>query len=209
MWASRSASKAMRTRVPPPACREKRISPRCSSTIFLTMARPRPVPRTPGRHIGLGQPLAVLGQPDAGVGKFDHQLIGLAVSQRSMRSPSGCCSPRLRRASIASTAFLTMLVSAWPSWRGRRPANLARSADRARMKFRDAQLRAGTVAARAMSWTILLAETPAWAFARSWRIRRPSAEGRQPGGRSCRSAAQRSRDPTHLGAIAPLQALGR
>ena len=46
MPASRSASKAMRTRVPPPALSRNAISPRCSSTIFLTIARPRPVPRT-------------------------------------------------------------------------------------------------------------------------------------------------------------------
>ena len=42
--ASLSASNAMRTWVPPPGRSRKAISPLCSSTIFLTMARPRPVP---------------------------------------------------------------------------------------------------------------------------------------------------------------------
>ena len=43
---SRAMSKAIRTWVPPPARSRKAISPICSSTIFLTIARPSPVPRT-------------------------------------------------------------------------------------------------------------------------------------------------------------------
>ena len=43
-----------------------------------------------------------------------------------MRSPSAWASPRFRLVSIASTAFLTTLVNAWPAGGGRRPAGCRR-----------------------------------------------------------------------------------
>ena len=52
----------------------------------------------PRRHIRLGQPLAVLGQADAGVENVDDQLVPVASCTRSStRSPARLCSPRLRR----------------------------------------------------------------------------------------------------------------
>ena len=70
------------------------------------------------RHIGLGQPLAVLGKADAGVEHVDDEVARpRSCSFSSTRSPARLCSPRLRLLSMASTPFLTTFVSAWASWR--------------------------------------------------------------------------------------------
>jgi hypothetical protein len=53
--------------------------PPCSSMIFFTMGRPRPVPFLARRHVRLEQPRAVLRQADAVVGDADH---GHASSSR-------------------------------------------------------------------------------------------------------------------------------
>ena len=145
------------------------------------------------RHIGLDDAVALGGQADAVVGDGDARRASSSPARSSSRPRPRSASPP--RASIASTAFLTILVSAWPIWRrsqtsvGADRRRVEREADR-----RDARPRAGT-SPGARYRPAIPRGTPAWASARRRRIRRPCGADRRPGGRSCRSAARRCRRP--------------
>ena len=129
-----------------------------------------------------------------------------ARSSSPLRLPT--VRPRPRFASIASTAFLTMLVSAWPSWRrsqtstGDGIGRVEREVDAGMRDLVQEQRLARDVDDGSRRGT------PAWACARRRRIRRPSGGDRRPDGRSSRSAARtlpdRSVDFLAVAALEPL-----
>src|SRR4029079_5525448 len=112
-----AVSNEIRTWVPPPGRSRKAISPICSSTIFLTIARPSPVPRTRVVIYGSVRRSRSSGRPTPVSSTSMTRWLSSSCSFSSMRAPARLCSPRFIRPSMASTPFLTTLVSACASCR--------------------------------------------------------------------------------------------
>ena len=116
------SGKASRTRAPPRSPASSSTVPLCSSMIFVTMARPKPVPLAARRHIGLEQALALGREARALVLDLDHHAALRAGASVTVIGPRRGRCPSVMALMPRSATGWSAPATAWGRRRPARPA---------------------------------------------------------------------------------------